>query len=294
MFDLDYRIFVYLIDEMNHPSIIDTVHLFPKLDQELNSLLVSLTPDDWEKQTLASKWKVKDVAAHLLDGNIRAISILRDQYSMQGPDPISSYRDLVNYLDSLNAEWVLAMKRMSPELIVYLLELTGKLYCDVMSRQDLQAKAIYAVSWAGEEESVNWFHIAREYTEKWHHQQQIRYAVGATGVLFEAVYYGPFLETCTRALPHHYRDVAAPEESCIRFNIPGSERGSWYLHRKSDLWNLSYQCKGQCDCVVEIPGEIAWRIFTKGISREEAEKNTRIKGLKDLGIPILNMLSVMA
>jgi hypothetical protein len=40
------------------------------------------------------------------------------------------------------------------------------------------AEAIFSVGWAGEEKSLNWFHIAREYTEKWHHQQQIRLAVG--------------------------------------------------------------------------------------------------------------------
>lgn len=279
---------------MNHPSIIDTVHLFPKLDQELNSLLISLNPDDWERRTLAPKWKVRDVAAHLLDGNIRAISILRDQYSLQGPASKSSYRDLVNYLDSLNAEWVGAMNRMSPDLMIYLLEITGKLYCDVMSMQDLQAKAIYAVSWAGEEESENWFHIAREYSEKWHHQQQIRHAVGKTEVLFEEVYYAPFLETCMRALPYHYRGVNAPDGCCIQFRISGSGGGRWYLHWSSKLWHLSYQCKGQCDAVVDIPGEIAWRIFTKGISREEAEKNTVISGVKELGTPILSMLAVMA
>ncbi|MEJ7682555.1 MAG: hypothetical protein WKG06_32810 [Segetibacter sp.] len=28
--------------------------------------------------------------------------------------------------------------------------------------------------WAGEKKSKNWFHIAREYTEKWHHQMSSR------------------------------------------------------------------------------------------------------------------------
>lgn len=36
--------------------------------------------------------------------------------------------------------------------------------------------ALFSVGWAGETESENWFDIAREYTEKWHHQQQIREA----------------------------------------------------------------------------------------------------------------------
>jgi len=34
-----------------------------------------------------------------------------------------------------------------------------------------------AVDWAEEMESKNWMAIAREYTEKWLHQQQIRDAI---------------------------------------------------------------------------------------------------------------------
>ena len=30
--------------------------------------------------------------------------------------------------------------------------------------------AMFPVSWAGEEESTNWFDTAREFTERWHHQ----------------------------------------------------------------------------------------------------------------------------
>ena len=31
---------------------------------------------------------------------------------------------------------------------------------------------------AGEAVSANWFDVAREFTERWHHQQQIRLAIG--------------------------------------------------------------------------------------------------------------------
>jgi hypothetical protein len=41
---------------------------------------------------------------------------------------------------------------------------------------DPLAPAAFAVSWAGEETSSNWFDTARELTERWHHQQQIRLA----------------------------------------------------------------------------------------------------------------------
>jgi len=53
---------------------IQTLHLFLPLDQKLIELQKSLSHDEWNKQTVATKWTVKDVAAHLLDRNMRTLS----------------------------------------------------------------------------------------------------------------------------------------------------------------------------------------------------------------------------
>ena len=53
---------------------IDLVHKLPELDKKLIELLQSLDIGDWSKQTVAKLWTVKDVVAHLLDGNIRILS----------------------------------------------------------------------------------------------------------------------------------------------------------------------------------------------------------------------------
>ena len=37
----------------------------------------------------------------------------------------------------------------------------------------------FGVAWAGEERSPAWFDVARELTERWHHQAHIRLATGA-------------------------------------------------------------------------------------------------------------------
>ena len=58
-----------------------TAQLFPKLEEELIELLQSLAPDDWEKQTLAPKSKVRHVAAHLLDTQIRKLAAARRGYN---------------------------------------------------------------------------------------------------------------------------------------------------------------------------------------------------------------------
>jgi len=54
-----------------------TAHLFPRLETKLIELLRSLAPQDWEKQTLAPRWNVKDVTAHLLDTQVRKLAASR-------------------------------------------------------------------------------------------------------------------------------------------------------------------------------------------------------------------------
>jgi len=97
-------------------SRVNARHLFGKLDDKLVHLLKSLSPEEWEAQTIAKKWKVKDVAAHLLDGNIRLLSVQRDRYKGDIPPAINNHSELVNWLNEMNATWVAASKRISPQV----------------------------------------------------------------------------------------------------------------------------------------------------------------------------------
>ena len=54
---------------IHHVTPIQVLPLFPVLDDKLSELLRSLSSEDWQQPTLARKWTVKDVAAHLLDGH---------------------------------------------------------------------------------------------------------------------------------------------------------------------------------------------------------------------------------
>jgi hypothetical protein len=51
---------------------------------------------------------------------------------------------------------------------------------------------------------------------------------------------------------------------------------------------------GPRTAIVSIPQEIAWRVFTKGMDRAEAQRLTTMSGDKALGGRVLQMLSVMA
>lgn len=272
---------------------IPTVHLFPQLDEKLIELLRLLSPDDWSKYTVAKQWTVKDVATHLLDGNIRMLSIVRDNFFGEAPGKIESYQDLVDFLNRLNADWVKATKRMSPSVLIELLEVTGKEYTACVAKLDPFKPAVFSVAWAGEEQSLNWFHIAREYTEKWHHQQQIREAVNKPGIMSRELYY-PLIDTFMQALPHTYRNIQAKEDQVVKVTVTSTSGGDWFLIYKNSGWMLRKESTAQVDSTVIIDPETAWKLFTKALSGSEAEKRIKFTGDESLGKPILSMLSVMA
>ena len=278
---------------MKKPQPIDLVSMMPRIDELLISLLEGLSIIDWEKETIVPGWRIKDIAAHLLDGNLRTLSMLRDEYYGEKAENLDSYEAVVAYLNDLNADWVRATKRLSPKVIIDLLQSTGKEYCDYLKTLGLENKAGFSVGWAGEMKSKNWFHIAREYTEKWHHQQQIRLALGLDNELLKEEWYYPYLDTSVRGLPHHYRDVVGQKGDLIKITFRGKMSKHWFL-RYTDKWELYTSIDELPNCEVIINDEIAWRIFTKGIVKEAAIQKSEIHGKQELGIKIFDMLAVMA
>lgn len=279
---------------MMQPVPVSTAHLFPVLDRHLIDLLRNLQPDDWNRSTLARQWTVKDIAAHLLDGNIRVISIYRDRHFGEAPPAINGYGDLVAFLNELNGVWVKALKRMSGAVLTDMLEYTGAMYAEQMQALDPWDNAIFSVAWAGEEVSFNWFHIAREYTEKFHHQLQIREAVGQTDVLMTADLFYPFINTLMRGLPHAYRNTEAPAGTIVQVNITGDAGGSWHLIRNEAQWTLQEGAAESPVAVVSIPSAMAWKLFTKGLTSAQTAGTYSITGDVRLGQAALSMIAVMA
>lgn len=270
---------------------IPTLHLFLPLEQKLIELLKSLSNDEWNRPTVARLWTVKDVVAHLLDGNMRTLAAAQN-YTGDPPGPINSYQDLVDYLNHLNADWVKAMKRVSPNMLIEFLEITQRPCIDYYHSLDLWANARFAVSWAGEQESKNWFHIAREYTERWHHQQQIREAVHKPGIMDRKFFY-PLIHTFMMALPHTYHNIESPEGTTISVKVTGETGGEWRIKRVQTQWKFSDD-PHEIATTIELDPDTSWKLFTKALQKNEAIERVKISGNPELGLPILKMLSVMA
>ena len=82
----------------------------------------------------------------------------------------------MRHLNELNGEWVTAARRLSRQVLLDLTKASSGQLADLMEATDLDAPALYPVAWAGESVSKMRMDIAREYTERWHHQDQIREA----------------------------------------------------------------------------------------------------------------------
>lgn len=272
---------------------IQTLHLFSILDELLIELLNSLTDEEWNIQTIAKKWTVKDIASHLLDGNLRGLSISRDHYFGEKPENINSYDDLVAFLNQLNMTWATATKRLSPAVLIQLLTTTGKQYSEHLQSLNPFENAIFSVAWAGQETSLNWFHIAREYTEKFLHQQQIRNAVGKQALFTKELFY-PFINTFMQALPHAYRNVAAENDTIVTLIVNTEIGGQWSIIKKENEWEFIESFDNKAAATVKIDPNDAWLLFSKGITPAEAKQKVEITGDSQLGEVALNIVSVMA
>jgi uncharacterized protein (TIGR03083 family) len=270
---------------------IRTAHLFFTLETKLLELLRSLSAEDWERQTLAPQWKVRQVVAHLLDTALRRLSMERDGYFSTGPKS-GSPEDLRDFINELNRMGISVYGRLSSQNLIALMEVASRELCQELASLDPHRQATFAVSWAGETESEVWFDVAREYTERWHHQQQIREAVGREGIMTPELYH-PVLDTFMRALPHAYRSVAAPEGTRIVIAVIGDCGGEWNLARKAGKWSLTLASTTPISTRVEVPQELAWRIFTKGITPAEAESRSVISGERALGETFFRTIAIV-
>ena len=277
---------------------IQVAHLFPIVEARLSELLRSLAPADWERPTICPGWTVKEVAAHLLDTNIRNLSMRRDGYFGEKPAGADSYESLVRFLDRLNAEWVKAARRISPRVLIDWLEMTSREACEFYASLDPLARAPFPVAWAGQAESLNWFDLAREYTERWHHQQQIRLAVAMSGSpMFTEIMtrelYHPVLDAFMYALPRTYSNVAAAEGAALKIVVTGEAGGTWFLVRSKDRWRLNNPAPASIAAVVSIPQDLAWRLFTKGLDEQERRSTIKMEGDIALAELIANAIGIM-
>jgi len=267
-------------------------HLLRKVDEKLIELLRSLSASDWDVQTVAPRWQVRDVAAHLLDTVLRKLSLVRDSWSVETVD-IRSPQDVVTLVNRLNEEGVTVYRRLSPPVLIDLMKMACEQSASFHESLDPFAPAAFGVSWAGEATSLNWFDTARELTERWHHQQQIRLVTNRPGIMTPELYH-PVLDCFLRGLPHLYRNTEAPAGTVLLVEIAGECGGQWFFARERGRWEVVKASTSEPAAQVTIPQEIAWRVFTKGIDRDVAKAQIKVQGDQRLGQHVLELTAIVA
>jgi uncharacterized protein (TIGR03083 family) len=265
--------------------------LYPEILTALVKLLSSLSAEEWQKPTVCAGWSVKDVALHLLGGEIGNLSRRRDDHTQQSAS-INNWEELVTFINDWNQGWVKTTQCISPQLLIDLLEFTGVHLCNYFRSLDPYALG-GSVSWAGPERAPVWLDLAREYTERWHHQQHIRDAVSKPG-LKEPRYMAPVLSAFVWALPRAFRSTRAVENTAVTLTITGASGGQWSVLCVGQEWKL-YQGAPDCpDAQVVLDQDIAWRLFTRGLAPSVAREHVSLSGDQALGLQVLEMVSIIA
>lgn len=265
------------------------VDLFEPMLDRLLQLLRGLSAREWSYATPCEGWSVKDLALHLLGDEIAQLSRGRDKDASSLLPPGA---DLVNRINRHNALWVEATRRMSPRLLCDLLDMTGHEVVQYFQSLDLMAMN-GSVSWAGPDPAPVWFDVAREYTERWHHQQHIREAVGQPG-LTEAAFLAPVLDTFARALPYTFRAVVAPEQTVVKLTVIGDAGRSWHVLKEEAHWSLFTKTPFAPTATVMLDQETTWKLFTKGIPKEQAKAKARIEGDEALASTLFDTVAIIA
>ncbi|MDX5478592.1 MAG: maleylpyruvate isomerase N-terminal domain-containing protein [Cyclobacteriaceae bacterium] len=278
---------------MTNTDKIDTLHLFPLLEEKLMELLNTFSEKEWDARTVAKLWTVKDIAAHLLDGNLRGLSVSRDKFYGISSFDTSPGKGLIEKLNELNMVWTKAATRLSPQILIQLLERTGREYYEHLLTLNPWEPAVFPVAWAGHESSPNWFHIAREFTEKFLHQQQIRDAVGKQGIMTKELFY-PFMDILMFALPNTFKNVTAETGTMVSIQISSKIGGRWNIVKGTDGWILNKNIDINPHAMVIIDPDTAWKLFSKSWSPEMVLDKIEISGNSQLGKQALKMVAVMA
>jgi hypothetical protein len=271
---------------------VDTATLFPALYAELIALLHGLSGDDWAKPTLAPAWRVRDIVGHLLDVDLRGLAG-RDGHRPPAPGHSdATFAGVLRIINEANASGVAYSQRLSPRVMTDLLEVTGQWVSAFVASLPAHETALVSVLWADEERSENWMHVGREYTERWHHQMQIREAVGAAGLLHRR-WFHPVLDLSVRAFRRAYKDVEAPAGTSVVFEVDAEPDYLWSVVKEASFWGVVRGRAEGAAASVRTDAATAWKLLFNALPRETARPRVAVSGESRLVEPIIGARAVM-
>jgi hypothetical protein len=117
-------------------------------------------------------------------------------------------------------------------------------------------------------------------------------AVNRPGIMDRQLYL-PVLETFLRGLPHAFRTADARPGTTVRIDISGQAAGSWFLQRDDRHWQLVAGADNP-EATLVMHEDLAWRVFTKAVSPQEAAIEVSTAGDRALASKVLSLVAVLA
>jgi hypothetical protein len=152
----------------------------------------------------------------------------------------------------------------------------------------------WPVSWAGPEPAPMWLDAARDFTEYWTHEQQIREATDNVAPT-DPEHLAPVIDTFLRALPHTLREVRAPEGTTVRMTVTGAGGGTWTCTRTAERWALHAHpnSSDEPDASIALDTDTAWRLCTRAITPDQATGHAQVHGDPRLANAALNIIAII-
>lgn len=137
-----------------------------------------------------------------------------------------------------------------------------------------------------------WLDAARELSEYWTHQQQVREATGRPG-LTDRAWLAPVLDTFLLALSYTLRDTGADPGTQVQVTATGAAPMRWVTTRQDRRWVLRRGDAERPAAAVELDGDTLWRLCTRNIAPEDAAARARVHGERRLAEQVLRIVSIV-
>ena len=222
--------------------------------------------------------------AHVLGDDLGRLGRGRDGHIAGGPAPGEPF---AAFIHRLNDEWVRAAARLSPRLLCDLLDVTSAQVLDHWGAVDLDALG-EPVSWAGSQPAPVWLDCARDFTEYWVHQQQVRDATGRPGDGGPAVVHA-VLDTFLRAVPHTLAGVERPDGTALTVAVPGPAGGRWTWRRARGRWWPGAPADEGTTVTVE--ADPLWRLCVRMLEPDDVA--AVVDGDPELAHAVLRIVSII-
>jgi uncharacterized protein (TIGR03083 family) len=246
----------------------DAAGLFVAERARLGELLATLDRADWDRPSPCPGWSVLGLCCHLVGDDLGFLSRHRDGHHGPPGREQGGEAEFIAWLDDLQAEWVRAARRLSPRVVVGLLDWAGPQVAETMRGEDPRAVTA-RVSWAGTGPVPVWLDQVRELSEYWIHRQQLLQALGRPSDL-RADLAGPVLDGLRWAYPFRLGQVRAEPGDTVTMSVSGPVAVTWQLVAATTGWEYREEPGPRVVASLGMTTEQAWRLLTN--NRPAAER----------------------